>query len=281
MPNTTHLITKLLPAELFIEVAIQSSTASSRIDGRPPPKHRKIKVNLLNPTAEHGAKGIPVEYNKARSYIAGLYDDHVGPSGVNDDAHGHTPASSGVSKPAMKPVKQPVDIFVHVGMADGWDFVSIERGAYKQGFSSSWWSPRESKLGYYMIPDNEGKTVLSTGPCPWVSTPMGLSTGFEVDSLVGAVKSRLQHRRDTVRALAEQPAHMTIPVAAHSEPGSYLCGFLYYESLANSWVRGRDANVLFCHVPGYQDDASLAQGKDALIAIIQEAVLQCTAGKGK
>ena len=184
------------------------------------------------------------------------------------------------ARSAAKPDKKPVDLFVHVGMADGWDYISIERAAYKQGFSSSWWGPREFMLGYYMIPDNLGKTVLSTGPCPWASTPMGLMTSFEVDSLVKGANKRLQGSRDTGIAPMQGPSHKNISVAAHAEPGSYLCGFLYYESLANCRVRGRNADVLFCHVPGYQDDASLAQGRDALLAIIEEAVVQLTTGQG-
>lgn len=166
-----------------------------------------IKVNLVRPTIKDGMQGIPVEYAKCRSYVAELYDEHVGRV---VDRHGRVSVpEDGVAKK-----RDPVDLFLHIGMADGWDFVSVERAAYKQGFSSTWWSMLESSLGYYMIPDNSGKTILDSGPCPWIGTPTGLSTSFEVDGLVEAVKKRREKSVIASSISDSNAATPSIPVKA-------------------------------------------------------------------
>lgn len=62
---------------------------------------------------------------------------------------------------------------MHLGEARGWDFVSLERVAYKQGMSSTWWG-RGEEVEYYTMPDNAGLTIGDVGPCPWGGVPMGL-----------------------------------------------------------------------------------------------------------
>lgn len=72
-----------------------------------------------------------------------------------------------------------------------------------------------------MIKDAEGKTVEDAGPNPWgEEVPMGLGTGLDVDELVENASKVLKTAfgRD---------------VRAHEDAGTYCCGFIYYESLAN------------------------------------------------
>lgn len=72
-----------------------------------------------------------------------------------------------------------------------------------------------------MIKDVEGKTVEDSGPNPWgEEVPMGLCTGLDIDNVVeGASKVlKTSFGRD---------------VRAHEDAGTYCCGFIYYESLAN------------------------------------------------
>lgn len=72
-----------------------------------------------------------------------------------------------------------------------------------------------------MIKDVEGKTVEDAGPNPWgEDVPMGLCTGLNVDELVEEASKVLKTAfgRD---------------VRAHEDAGTYCCGFIYYESLAN------------------------------------------------
>jgi pyroglutamyl-peptidase len=106
-------------------------------------------------------------------------------------------------------------------MAEGWDFVSCERRAYKQGFTSSW-ATKSAGIGtYYTSKDAVGETVSDAGACPWDDTiPMGLATELNVDHVVekaGQILSTTFGRH----------------VRAHEDAGTYCCGFIYYESLAN------------------------------------------------
>jgi len=63
-----------------------------------------------------------------------------------------------------------------------------------------------------------------------------------------------------------------LEVKPHMEPGHIGCGYTYYESMANRYVQGRRRNVLFCHVPGGVDEASIELSRDALLAVIGAAI---------
>lgn len=210
-----------------------------------------------------------MEYSHVRSYIADLYAKHVGQIGTTR-ARGFE--DSDQSHSSNEPPAGKVDLFLHIGMADGWDFVSIERSAYKQGFSSDWCGVLGRVAGYYYIPDNASQTILNTGPCPWLTTPMGLSTSFNVDAMVGGANARLE--AGSVSQHQSAKPRSEILIKAHDEPGSYCCGFMYYESLANCFVREKTPEVLFCHVPSYLDTASLERGRDCIVAVIEQAVKQ-------
>lgn len=168
-------------------------------------------------------------------------------------------------------------------MADGWDYVSIERRAYKQGFSSTFWGKREEKA-YYMLEDVAGKTVLDAPPCPWSDVPMGLSTDLDVDAIVAAANKRLQSPAESAQTSDPskgKPANPHLQIKPHHEPGSYCCGFMYYESLANRFVNGTKGYVLFCHVPGDTNDASLEKAKESILAIVGGAVEEILRSEGK
>lgn len=170
-------------------------------------------------------------------------------------------------------------LFVHLGQAAGWDFCSIERVAYKQGMTSTWWTGREQK-GYYMIPDDKGETITDAGPCPWNDVPMGLQTALDVDAVVEgareiqAVRHTFQSgsKHDTKDTEVASVSTKPLPVKAHSEGGPYCCGFIHYESLGNCYVNHVKPNVLFCHIPGELDQTSLERAKDAVLAVIVSAV---------
>ncbi|KAH0378994.1 peptidase C15, pyroglutamyl peptidase I-like protein, partial [Aureobasidium melanogenum] len=165
-------------------------------------------ITILNPTAAEGA-AVRVEYAHIRDYTSAL----------------HT--SSGAT----------ADLLLHLGMADGWNFVSCERRSYKQSFTSGW-AGRLFKLGrYYMIKDAEGKTVEDAGPNPWgEEVPMGLGTGFDVDELVE-------------NAIANEAAKQ-------------------------KFTKQTPAEVLFCHVPGDLDRLNLHAAANSICAIMGAAAAQ-------
>ncbi|CAD0100651.1 unnamed protein product [Aureobasidium mustum] len=196
-------------------------------------------IRILNPTAAEG-KAVNVEYAHIRKYTSGLHD-----------SYGAT-----------------ADLILHIGMADGWNFVSCERRSYKQTFTSGW-AGRMLGLGrYYMIKDVKGKTVEDAGPNPWgEDVPMGLGTGLNVDELVDGAGKMLKTAfgRD---------------VRAHEDAGTYCCGFIYYESLANKFTKQTPAEVLFCHVPGDLDRLNLHAATNSICAIIGAAAAQILDNRG-
>ncbi|GAB7347138.1 hypothetical protein MBLNU459_g3261t1 [Dothideomycetes sp. NU459] len=245
-PNTSHLITKLLPSSLPAHSAANRSSTH---------------INILNPTAGEGAY-VKTEYAYIRQYTKQLH------------------ATS------QQQQQQTVDLYLHIGMANGWDHVTVERRAYKQGFSSDWWgggSSSSSSAGtreYYTTADNAGKTARDAGACPWgADVPVGLATGVDVDAIVAGANASLS-AADGVQSDGAgvegqgkpAPPPPPLQVKPHHEAGSYCCGFIFYESLANRLVQGTRGEVMFCHVPGEFDQESLERGRDAIVAVIAAAV---------
>ncbi|KAI0127698.1 hypothetical protein BJ170DRAFT_595562 [Xylariales sp. AK1849] len=216
-----------------------------------------VRINILKPPSY-----VKTEYKFIREFCKNLHGNHA------DDA----------------------DLFVHLGEARGWHWVTLERVAYKQGMSSVWWNSGDEK-GYYMIPDNAGLTVRDAGPCPWDDVPMGLRSALDVDAVAEGARAILQtryqfgkgvgfsdssyQRGDTDKNRAqesESKVESPIEIRPHSEGGPYCCGFINYESLANCYANKRTPNVLFCHIPGEADQRSLDRTQAAIMAIIVSAV---------
>ncbi|MCJ1433505.1 hypothetical protein MMC27_002867 [Xylographa pallens] len=233
------------------------------------------RIKILNPTSADG-EYIRVEYAYIRQYIQKLYDEY------GDTVH----------------------LMLHLGMADGWDFYTVERFAYQEGFTSSWSGWSRSGKGYYcQIEDESGKTAEditeAEGKGMWLNMPMGLSPSLNVDGVVKKSMEILKvdetetmlaayeiSRRgidhtapqDTILGVATRKSANVVP---HHEAGSYCCGFIYYESLATSLTRPkRKIHVLFSHVPGESDERSLQRGRGAVLAIIGAACDQMVNQRG-
>ncbi|KAH8662471.1 hypothetical protein BX600DRAFT_513303 [Xylariales sp. PMI_506] len=206
---------------------------------------------------------IKTEYGYARQFLKDMHEKHA----------------------------RDVDLFIHLGEARGWPFVTIERAAYKQGMSSVWWAPKD-EIKYYTTLDDAGLRADDVGPCPWDQVPMGLQSALDVDTVADGARNILTTRYQFAGAPAgtnlalpttttspdpqsprgpAQDARGPIEIKPHNEGGPYLCGFVNYESLANCYVNKRRANVLFCHVPGEADPQSLGRTREGLLAIIVSA----------
>jgi hypothetical protein len=89
-----------------------------------------LPIRILNPTSGDG-KYVRTEYAYARKFVKDMWDEYA----------------------------EKVDAVIHTGMAGSWDFYSVEERAFRDGMTSTWWSAREEKEGYYMRPDDVRKTV--------------------------------------------------------------------------------------------------------------------------
>ncbi|PSK34585.1 hypothetical protein B9Z65_8911 [Elsinoe australis] len=213
----------------------------SKLSARSSSNPGNADINIINPTSGEGAY-VKTEYKFIREYCEKLHME-------NDDA---------------------IDLFLHVGMAYGWDFVSVERCAYKEVMTSSWAKNWKTRTGYYTTPDDSGKTVKDLGPCPWDDLPIGLSPCLDIDATIDGARLALQ----TKHAFGKQKETVPIVIKQHEEAGTYCCGFIYYESMAQRIKKGKKPNVLFCHVPGETDQLTLERARDAIVAVIASAANQ-------
>ncbi|MCJ1392818.1 hypothetical protein MMC18_005689 [Xylographa bjoerkii] len=224
------------------------------------------RIKILNPTSADG-EYIRVEYAYIRQYVQKLYDQY----------------------------EDTVHLILHLGMADGWDFYTIERYAYKEGFTSSWSGAAGIGKGYYcLVEDEAGKTAEditeAEGKGLWLNMPMGLNPSLDVDRVakksmeilkLDETETKLATYDSSKRGVDHTAFQDTITdvnlgesanVVTHDEAGYYCCGFTYYESLATSLRRRKQKiHVLFSHVPGESDKRSLEKGRDAVLAIIGAA----------
>ncbi|KAK4502219.1 hypothetical protein PRZ48_005644 [Zasmidium cellare] len=151
-----------------------------------------------------------------------------------------------------------VDLWVHLGRSP-WPFVTVERKAFRQDFTSSWLG-EDARKGYYNGPDNEKNSVNDIGPNPWLDVPMGLNTEIDVNAVVRDSNVNLAKGKDVLE------------VRSHLEAAAMGCGFCYYESLANCWVAGKRRDVLFCHVPRGVEEGDVEKGREAILAVVGAAV---------
>ncbi|KAL2066653.1 hypothetical protein VTL71DRAFT_2725 [Oculimacula yallundae] len=211
-----------------------------------------LPIRTLNPTSGPDS-AVKSEYAYIRSYVKTL----------------HAPSQE----------VNTLDAIVHLGMADGWEWYTVEERAFKEGMSSTWWSER-AKSGYYLVPDDTGKTVLDiTGKDAgmWEGSPMGIMTRLNVDKVVADAKSSLISDNVKQKEVLGDGKELDVQIIPHFEAGNYCCGFIYYESLATCLKRKLDTKVVFCHVPGWRDEKRLKRGADVLIKVeqVEEGVSHC------
>jgi len=198
-----------------------------------------MTIRILNPTADDGC-AIKSEYGFVREYCKGLW----------------------------KNIGNKVDLVIHLGMADGWEWYTIERSGWKQGTVKriDLGNGRETEpLEYYVVPDDIGETYKDIpGPTPWpkqVPDQLWALPRCDVDEIAIDVQRSLNLNHG-------QTALQQIEVRPHDDAGNYLCGFISYESLAQALVHGYSAKAVFCHVPSWRDEKSLGVGRDFVCSLI-------------
>ncbi|KAF2747535.1 peptidase C15, pyroglutamyl peptidase I-like protein [Sporormia fimetaria CBS 119925] len=155
-------------------------------------------------------------------------------------------------------------IILHLGLAASRPFYALEQTS--------------TKLGYDAIPDVDGHHFPDDqAELQWPSSmfPGRLYSGFDCVDVVTRCRLNLKARRNAVRG-----SEAEIPdVRTSSDAGNFLCGFIYYNSLASMYRLGVDsAPVTFLHVP---DARSTDEGREVAVALIEALVESlCTVGLG-
>lgn len=170
------------------------------------------------------------------------------------------------------PSTSDADLYVHLGRASVFDYVSVERAAFRQDMTSNFWQgarPGTSRE-YYSYPASDGKNVNDIGPCPWtdLGAPLGLSPAVDTMTVVENATEILSANKEVTSK--------RLTIKEHFEAGYFGCGFVFYESMANRDVKGKEINVLFCHVPGSTEKEELERARDAVVAVIVAAAKEFT-----
>ncbi|KAI1127283.1 hypothetical protein F5Y10DRAFT_266222 [Nemania abortiva] len=135
-----------------------------------------------------------------------------------------------------------IDAMIHLGMDDDPEApFSLEKMAYKGGFEDS---------------DVDNKTPSEedlTGGGAWNSCPNLLETDLHVD---GILKQVLSTTHDA-------------EIRTSTDPGRYLCAYLYYASLAAVHVRGEMKRDLFVHVPPKSGSQDIGKGVSVISKVIE------------
>ncbi|KAK0127873.1 hypothetical protein ONS96_007374 [Cadophora gregata f. sp. sojae] len=215
-----------------------------------------LPIRIINPTCGPNS-AVKSQYAHIRSYVKTLHADSQ--------------------------ETNQLDAIVHLGMADGWDWYTVEKRAFKEGMSSTWWG-ESAREGYYMVLDDAGKTVLDIKGKDkgiWEGSPMGLMTGVNVEKVAGDASRAIN--ADSAKGIqdlgGQEKEKLKVQIIPHIEAGNYCCGFIYYESLATCLKRKLDTKVVFCHVPGWRDYERLKRGSDVVCAVIGAICNQIPKGK--
>jgi len=142
-----------------------------------------------------------------------------------------------------------IDFMVHVGMASGREFYSVERRGHRDGYAMR-------DVDGELLGDERGKAKRGEGEWVWEGCPDELLSDFDIDDVWMRWKSSLPD----------------LDIRRSEDAGRYLCDFIYYSSLAHLWKMNAEKKVVFFHVPADSDDAAIRTGTEVLIELIRAMV---------
>lgn len=163
--------------------------------------------------------------------------------------------------PALLPPENPMypapDIILHIGLAAGRQFFTLEKGAHGRGYGK--------------IPDVDGRKFEDDAAeklFPRAEYPPVLHTSFDVDDVLLRWRAHLGYSDPS------QQDHRCPDVRLSPDAGNFMCGFIYWNSMAHYFsIKEDERPVVFLHVPDLSDSLEKMQkGREAAIALIKALV---------
>ncbi|KAH8727085.1 hypothetical protein GQ44DRAFT_678033 [Phaeosphaeriaceae sp. PMI808] len=161
--------------------------------------------------------------------------------------------------PPCNPLYPQPDIILHIGLAAGRNYFSLEQGAHKRGYD------RIPDVDGERYPESEAESKFPSSDFPNV-----LKTSFDTSDVLARWRANLGCYSVDGDAVEEG-----IPdVRLSPDAGNFLCGFIYYNSLAHYFsVRGDERPVAFLHVPDLSSsEDKLREGWEVAVALIKALV---------
>lgn len=155
--------------------------------------------------------------------------------------------------PPNNPMLSRPDMVLHIGLAAGRDHFAVEEGAWGRNYAK--------------IPDVDGERMPDAAMeklFPASRFPGRLSTSFNTPDVLSRWKANLNV--EGCRSIPD--------VRISQDPGNFLCGFIYYNSLAHYYSITQDVRpVVFLHIPNISRcEEDMRGGLDVTIALIKALV---------
>jgi pyrrolidone-carboxylate peptidase len=161
--------------------------------------------------------------------------------------------------PPSNPLYPKPDIILHIGLAAGRKYFTLEQGAHSRGFGN--------------IPDVDGERFLDSKAeeiFPSSKFPAVLKTSFDTPDVLARWKANLGYSSVEGRGSDEDAPDVRLSPDA----GNFLCGFIYYNSLAHYFsIKEDERPVAFLHVPDLtHSEDKLREGWEVAVALIKALV---------
>lgn len=161
--------------------------------------------------------------------------------------------------PPNNPIHPKPDIILHIGLAAGREYFTLEQGAHGRGFGQI------PDVDGELFPDSKAEKTF-----PSSKFPTALKTSFDTSDVLARWKANLGY--SSVEGSAEDEDAPDVRLSP--DAGNFLCGFIYYNSLAHYFsIKEDDRSVAFLHVPdlSYSEDKQ-REGWDVTVALIKALV---------
>ncbi|KAF1993288.1 peptidase C15, pyroglutamyl peptidase I-like protein [Amniculicola lignicola CBS 123094] len=156
-------------------------------------------------------------------------------------------------------------IILHIGLAAGRTFYTLENGAHGRGYGA--------------IPDVDGGRFTDKAAeehFPPSEFPTALQTSFQSEDVLERWRTNLGYGTPHSDDLKELKPDVRIS----QDAGNFMCGFIYWNSLAHYFSLKQDERpVMFLHVPdlttedgGKSVEEKLKVGREVAIALIKALV---------
>jgi pyroglutamyl-peptidase len=152
------------------------------------------------------------------------------------------------------------DIVLHIGLAAGRNYFTLEQGAHGRGYDK--------------FPDVDGKRFpdkLAEEHFPSSKFPHVLKTSFDTSDVLARWRKNLGYSSVVDGGVEDK----VLPdVRLNPDAGNFLCGFIYYNSLAHySATKEDERPVAFMHVPdlSYSKEKTV-EGWEVAITLIKALV---------
>ncbi|KAK8236336.1 hypothetical protein IWZ00DRAFT_477978 [Phyllosticta capitalensis] len=181
---------------------------------------------------------------------------------------------------------QNPDLVLHLGLAAGRNYFALERSSVRIGYGRN-----KDVLGQRWTDVDSDRQwpshlkAFTEGDGKLCSYPDRLATSLPFED----IWRRWRALCADIEGVGDGPSSSaTVDVRPSDDVGSFLCGFIYWTTLAWFWARGQQRQkeemekedsgdegqrpVLFLHVPGCPEERDLQRGKEITVAAIRAMV---------